>query len=211
MRRTICLISICVLCNFAVATGDAGPITILCLGDSLTEGFGVPEELAYPARLQARLQKLGYPNAHVINAGVSASTTADGVERLKRQLHANPDILILELGVNDGFRGIPIPEIRTNLTTMLTMAKAHHLTVLLAGMQLPIDQQPRYGREFAALFRQIATEQKIVLVPFLLDGVAGRPDLNLPDGRHPNARGYERVADTMFRALVPLLRARTDH
>jgi acyl-CoA thioesterase-1 len=192
-------------CCLALGAADgAGPV-ILCLGDSLTEGYGVAPEQAFPSLLEQRLRKTGHPGARVINAGISGSTSASAVARLRWQLRAEPDVLLLALGANDGLRGLDLAATRRNLAEAIALAKGAGVRVVLAGMKLPANYGPTYTREFEALFPELARQQAIALVPFLLEGVAARPELNLSDGIHPNARGYERVADNVLAVLLPLL------
>jgi len=194
-------LALCVLVPFAARAETR----ILCLGDSLTEGYGVEAEVAYPARLEQRLKELGHSDVRVINAGVSGATSASAVSRLKWQLRAKPDFLILALGANDGLRGIPVAEMRKNLDKALTLALDNGVRVLLAGMRLPPNYGPEYTRDFARTFTELAAERKVVLIPFLLEGVAARPELNQLDGIHPTARGYEIVTETVLTYLRPLL------
>lgn len=178
---------------------------ILCLGDSLTEGYGVEAEVAYPARLERRLKELGHSDVRVINAGVSGATSASAVSRLKWQLRVRPDFLILALGANDGLRGIPVAEMRKNLDEAIALALDNGVRVLLAGMKLPPNYGPEYTRDFERVFTELAAERKVVLIPFLLKGVAARSELNQVDGIHPTARGYEIVTETVLTYLRPLL------
>ena len=178
---------------------------ILCLGDSLTEGFGVEPEVAYPARLERRLKELGHSDVRVINAGVSGATSASAVSRLKWQLRVRPEILILALGANDGLRGVAVEEMRKNLDEAIALALNSGVRVLLAGMKLPPNYGPEYTRDFEHVFSELATERKVGLIPFLLEGVAARPEFNQADGLHPTARGYEIVTETVLTYLRPLL------
>jgi len=198
---------------FAVAGLAAGapadeataPVTVLCLGDSLTEGYGLAPDQAYPAVLEQRLHAEGYSRVRVINAGISGSTSASAVRRLEWQLRANPDVLILELGANDGLRGVPVDETRKNLAAAIALAQEKGTHVLLAGMQMPPNYGPDYTREFARIFAELGEEPGVTLIPFFLEGVAGVPRLNLPDGIHPNADGYRIVVDNLLPHLLPLL------
>jgi acyl-CoA thioesterase-1 len=189
--------------SLGAADGE-GPV-VLCLGDSLTEGFGVSPEQAFPSLVEQRMRRSGLPNARVINAGISGSTSASAASRLRWQLRAQPDVLVLALGANDGLRGLDLAATRRNLEAAIALAKEAGVRVVLAGMRLPPNYGPSYTREFEALFPELAAEQGAALIPFLLDGVAARPELNLADGIHPNARGYERVADNVLAVLLPLL------
>lgn len=179
---------------------------IVALGDSLTAGLGVALEEAYPALLQARLAREGL-HYRIINAGVSGDTTAGALRRLDWVLRARPAIVIVALGANDGLRGLPVGTMRDNLIAIITKLRASGARVLLAGMRLPPNYGAGYTREFAAAFDTVARQTSVPLLPFLLEGVAGRAALNLPDGIHPNAAGQRKVADTVWRALRPLLTA----
>jgi len=177
---------------------------IVALGDSLTAGLGVAADEAYPALLQARLAREGLAY-RVVNAGVSGDTTAGALRRLDWVLRARPAIVIVALGANDGLRGLPVAALRDNLVAIVTKLQASGARVLLAGMRLPPNYGAAYTRDFAAAYEAVARRTSAPLLPFLLDGVAGRAALNLPDGIHPNAAGQRLVADTVWRALRPLL------
>jgi len=181
-----------------------GQRTILFLGDSLTEGFGVEIEQSYPALVEQRLRGEGR-EVRVINAGISGSTSASAVSRLEWQLRAPPDVVVLALGANDGLRGVAVAETRANLDRAIGLALEHGVQVLLAGMKLPPNYGADYTREFEAIFPALAEKWKVALIPFLLEGVAARPELNLPDGIHPNPEGYRIVTETVLAHLVPLL------
>lgn len=186
------------------AAAEAGPV-ILCLGDSLTEGYGVDSEQAFPSVLERRLHESGHAGARVINAGISGSTSASAVSRLRWQLRARPDVLVLELGANDGLRGVDLADTRRNLDQAIALAKSAGVKVVLAGMQLPPNYGPAYARAFQTLFPELARARGVALIPFLLEGVAARPELNLADGIHPNAQGHRRVAENVLAVLLPLL------
>lgn len=177
---------------------------VLCLGDSLTEGYGVEDEHSYPSVLERRLQDQGR-DVRVINAGINGSTSASAVSRLRWQLKAKPDVLILALGANDGLRGLDLEETEKNLSEAIRLAKSRGVEVVLAGMQIPPNYGPVYTRRFRELFPALAKQHDIPRIPFLLDGVAAEPGLNLPDGVHPNAKGYERVVENVLPVLEPLL------
>lgn len=199
------------LASETTAAVDAarGNPRIVCLGDSLTEGYGLAPELAWPELVKTALRKDGWPQAEVVNAGVSGSTSASAVGRLKWQLREKPDVVVLALGANDGLRGIAPEETRRNLAAAIDLAQASGITVLLAGMKMPPNYGADYTAAFEATFASLAAEKKVALLPFLLDGVAANADLNLPDGIHPNADGYEVVARTVLTHLRPLLAAAT--
>ena len=195
----------------ATAPGDtgkqaaAGRPRIVCLGDSLTEGYSLAPEQAWPDLLQGALRRKGWPGAVVVNAGVSGSTSASALSRLKWQLRSPPDVLILALGANDGLRGIAAEETKKNLAAAIDLAEESGIVVLLAGMKMPPNYGPEYTKQFEGTFSALAAEKKVALIPFLLEGVAGDPALNLADGIHPNAKGYEVIAQTVERHLEPLL------
>jgi acyl-CoA thioesterase-1 len=180
---------------------------VVCLGDSLTEGFNLPPENAYPALVEQRLRGAGWPNIQVVNAGISGATSASAVSRLKWQLRVKPHVLVLALGANDGLRGVDLDSTRANLSSAIDLALENEIVVLLAGMKLPPNYGPDYTKQFEGIFTELAREKGVALIPFLLDGVAADPALNLPDGIHPNAQGYEVVARTVVDGLTPLLHA----
>jgi acyl-CoA thioesterase I len=178
---------------------------ILILGDSLTEGLGVEKEKAFPDLLEKLLHDSGYPNIQVINAGISGSTTASGLSRLKWHLKSKPELVVVALGANDGLRGFKIQETRKNLLEILALARKNGLKILLAGMLLPPNYGPEYRKQFEKLFQDISKSEKVPLLPFILEGVGGDPELNLPDGIHPNEKGHARVAQTVLKYIKPLL------
>jgi acyl-CoA thioesterase-1 len=141
----------------------------------------------------------------VVNAGVSGSTSASAASRLRWQLRSRPDFVVIALGGNDGLRGVDVATTKTNLSTAIDLAQQSGARVLLAGMKLPPNYGPEYTAAFEALFPALAVKHRVALLPFLLEGVAANPELNLPDGIHPNARGTEIVARNVFAALQPLL------
>jgi acyl-CoA thioesterase-1 len=177
---------------------------ILCLGDSLTAGYGVTAGEDYPALLQQRLRQQGFSH-QVINAGLSGDTTAGGLRRLEWLLRETPTIAIVALGANDGLRGLSTQEMKHNLSEIIIRLKQAGVRPLLAGMRVPPNYGRRYSEAFAAVFTELAAEHQLPLLPFLLEGVAGDPDLNQIDGIHPNAEGYRRVLETVWNALQPLL------
>lgn len=180
--------------------------TLVCLGDSLTAGYGLTPDQAFPARLEARARAAGLP-WRVVNAGISGDTTAGGLRRLDWALRGQVDLLFICLGANDGLRGIPPAETEKNLRALIQRAKARGIPVVLAGMKLPDNYGRAHQQAFEALFPRLARTEGIPLLPFLLEGVAMDPRLNQADGIHPNAAGTSRVADTVWKALEPRLRA----
>jgi acyl-CoA thioesterase-1 len=169
-------------------------ITIVAMGDSLTEGLGVPEDHAYPAVLERNLQKAGHP-VKVINAGISGETSAGALSRTEWILRLNPDILILETGANDGFRGVEPEAIKKNIAAIIRILQKRDVVVVLAGMQMVKNLGEDYTRAFADVYPTLAVDFDVVFIPFILEGVAGDPALNREDGIHPNADGYRKVAD----------------
>jgi acyl-CoA thioesterase-1 len=177
---------------------------LVAFGDSLTAGLGVTPDETYPARLQEKLQLAGY-RYRVINAGVSGDTTAGGLRRVDWALKSKPEIVILELGANDGLRGLDLKETRANLSQIIQKLLASGSQVILAGMKLP----PNYGRDythaFQTLYRDLATEYGLPLIPFFLDGVAAKTGLNQVDGIHPTGQGYALLVENLWPILVPHL------
>lgn len=214
--RTVCVVfGLMVLTAGTTATiakpsatlESAAPITVLFLGDSLTEGLNLPRGQAFPEVIGRLLETKGRPGVKIINGGISGSTSASGPGRLKWHLKS-PDkakILVLELGANDGLRGLDPQQLEKNLSTTIALAKDHQMAVLLCGMRLPPNYGQAYADQFASVFPRVAAASKASLIPFLLDGVAGNPALNLADGLHPNAEGYKIVAATVLKYLEPLL------
>ncbi|MCZ4305779.1 arylesterase [Zoogloeaceae bacterium G21618-S1] len=190
-----------------MSTTLAQAATVLVLGDSLSAGFGLRAEQAWPAHLQRKLDAL--PGKHtVINASVSGETTAGGRARLPQAIEAHsPDVVIIELGANDGLRGLPVKLMRDNLLAMVDAAEAAGAKVVLVGMRLPPNYGPVYTRLFQNTFADVAKMRELAFVPFLLDGFAEERALFQPDGMHPTADAQPRIVETMWPALKPLLPA----
>ena len=180
--------------------------TILVLGDSLSAAHGIRPEQGWVALLTQRLQAQGY-GYEVVNASVSGETSSGGLQRLPRalQLH-RPGMVILELGANDGLRGLPLAATRDNLTRMVQLSQAAGARILLVGTRIPPNYGPRYANEFAGIFPQVAHQYHLPVVPFLLEKVALDPALMQDDGLHPNARGQPLLLDTLWQGLEPLLK-----
>ena len=178
---------------------------IVALGDSITSGLGVAADEAYPARLEILLRRDGYAY-RVVNAGVSGDTTAGGLRRVDWVLRAQPEIVILALGANDGLRGQSPKTTRANLEAIVARLTAAGARVLLAGMRMPPNYGEAFTRQFEAVFPAVARRANVALVPFLLDGVAADPTLNQADGLHPNAAGHRVIADRLWPRLRPLLK-----
>jgi acyl-CoA thioesterase-1 len=176
------------------------------LGDSLTAGLGLPPEQAYPALLHQRLKESGY-DLEMINAGVSGDTSSDGLQRVSWALEGDVRLLVLALGANDGLRGLPVTQMKQNLETIVLRARQRGVPVLLVGMEAPPNFGPDYTSAFRRVFVDIASEQKVDFVPFLLEGVAGVGSLNQSDGIHPNRQGAVRVADHLWPSIEKMVKA----
>ncbi len=190
--------------NLAFANPAATPKRLLVLGDSLTEGYGVAKASAFPALLEKKIQATG-KNWIVINAGISGSTTAGGLARLKWQLNNKPDLMILALGANDGLRGLDVKATEKNLAETIELAQQEKVQVVLAGMMLPPNYGEDYRKQFQKIYDRLADKYKVKKIPFLLQGVAGDPKLNLADGIHPNEKGHQMIADMVFESIKGLL------
>jgi acyl-CoA thioesterase-1 len=180
---------------------------VLFLGTSLTAGYGVGVEHAFPALVQHKLDSAGYP-FRVVNAGLSGETSAGGLRRLEWSLQQPIDVLVLELGANDGLRGLPVRQLRANLDSIIAVTRRRYpdAAVIIAGMQAPPNLGAAYTTSFRATYRDLADKYDARLVPFLLEGVAAMPELNQEDGIHPNHAGHEVIAETIWQSLQPVLR-----
>jgi acyl-CoA thioesterase-1 len=193
---------------FFVQTVHAGPTkTILVLGDSLSQGFGLAQNEAYPMLLAKKLRAAGL-KFQITNASAAGGTTEGGLERLPPHLKRKIDIFVLELGINDAFRGVPVVQIQKNLQQIIEKVKVKNpgVRVVIAGMQLPNYSADDYVFAFGKMFTDLAAKNDAVLVPYLLDHVAGDPSLNLPDGIHPNAEGQRILAENVWHVLEPVAR-----
>lgn len=179
--------------------------TLVFLGDSLTAGYGVELAEAYPALIQAKLKAQGM-DWKVVNAGVSGDTTAGGLRRMDWVFRQKVDVLFVCLGANDGMRGVPVAESERNLGSILERAQQKGARVVLAGVQLPENYGADYRTRFAAIFPRLAGGKKVVYLPFLLEGVAMKPELNQADRIHPNAAGHRIIAEHVWKVLAPVLR-----
>jgi len=187
---------------------NANAPRIVFLGDSLTAGYGLDKDESVPSLIQRRLQDAGYPY-EVVNAGVSGDTSAGGLSRLDWSLAGDVRILVIELGANDGLRGLPVTEMKRNLTEIITRAQAKGIKVILTGMEAPPNFGAAYTSDFRDVYRQLSRTHDVTFVPFYLEGVAGIASLNIADGIHPNAEGSRIVEKTIWSALEPLLVKRT--
>ena len=204
--RRWCLALVLALGATAFAQTGTQPV-LLVLGDSLSQGFGLAPSEAYPTLLAKKLRAAGL-NFQVTNASAAGGTTEGGLERLPAHLKRKIDIFIVELGINDAFRGVPVDQIQKNLQQIIDKAKARNrnVNVVIAGMQLPNYAADDYVSAFAKMFADLATRNGAVLVPYLLQSVAGNPSLNLSDGIHPNAAGQRVLAETVWQVLEPVAR-----
>lgn len=179
--------------------------TIVFVGDSLTEGYGVTKETAYPNLLPALFKERMEKEVTIVNGSVSGSTTASASSRFKWFLRSKPDILVLALGANDGLRGLSLPESQKNLEEVILLAKAEKMKIVLAGMLMPPNYGDDYRQQFESLFKELVKKHDLVFIPFLLEGVAGVKELNQADGIHPNEKGHKILAETVYKILGPLL------
>ncbi len=188
------------------ATKSEPARTIVVLGDSLAAGYGLDPSESFPALLQKKVDAAGMKFT-VVNAGVSGDTTSGGLRRIDWLLKRRVDVLVLELGGNDGLRGIPVGVTKTNLQAIIdrTKQKYPRVQIVIAGMQMPPNMGADYTASFAKLFPELAKANNTALVPFLLEGVGGKPELNLPDLIHPTAEGQKIVASNVWNVLKPAL------
>lgn len=189
---------------FLLTTNLALAKTVLMLGDSLTEGYRLAKEEAYPHLVEEELKKK-HPDIKVINGGVSGATTASAMKRLDWYLKAKPDIMVLALGANDGLRGLKVSQAEKNLTQVIEKARSKNIEVILAGMEIPSNYGEKYRQEFRALYPKLAKKYDLTLIPFLLKDVATVKELNLTDGIHPNPEGHKIMAKTVIKYLEPKL------
>jgi len=185
---------------------STNPKTIVVVGDSIAAGYGVEPSEAYPALLQDKIRAASW-NFTVVNAGVSGDTSADGLNRINWLLKRKIDVLLLELGGNDGLRGVPAATTETNLQTIIDRVKQKYpgAKIVIAGMQMPPNLGEQYRTAFKNIFPALAARNRAALVPFLLEGVGGKPELNQPDHIHPTAAGHRIVAENVWKVLGPVL------
>lgn len=183
---------------------------IMFFGNSITAGYGVSTEEAFPARIQVIIDSLDYPYK-VVNAGLSGETTAGGLNRIDWVLRTIPDVFVLELGGNDGLRGLKLSETKKNLSAIIKKVEAVNpdVSIILAGMEVPPNLGQDYTQEFRNLYKELAQSHNVVFIPFILEGVGGEEDLNQSDGIHPNIEGHQVVAQTVWGYLSPLLTKNT--
>lgn len=205
-KTILVLLASCFLMVLRGVSEDAVVKNVVVLGDSIAAGYGVDADESFPRQLQKKIEekKLSY---RIVNAGVSGDTTASGVRRMPWLLKQKMDVLLIELGGNDGLRGISPSETRSNLEKIIDLARAKYpqVEILLAGMQMPQNMGADYTGKFREIFPEVARVKKTRLVPFLLEGVGGRAELNQPDRIHPNPKGHKIVAENVWLFLEPLL------
>lgn len=184
------------------------PRVVLFLGDSITAGYGLDISQAYPALIQQKIDAKSWP-FKVVNAGQSGDTTAGGLNRIDWLLRNRIDVLFLELGANDGLRGLPADTIQKNLQAIIDRVKTKYpdAQIVIAGMKMPPNMGQSYSKQFESVFVSVAKKNNALLIPFILEGVGGVRDLNLPDGMHPTVRGQQIVAANVWKALEPVLRS----
>jgi acyl-CoA thioesterase-1 len=192
----------------ALIAASPAPKVILFLGDSITAGYGLETSQAFPALIEDKIEAKRW-NFKVVNAGQSGDTSAGGLNRMDWLLRSRIDVLVLELGGNDGLRGLPAETTRKNLQAIIDQTKAKYpeAKIILAGMKVPPNMGRDYSRQFDAIFPDLARKNKAALIPFVLEGVGGVRQLNLPDGIHPTTKGHEIVAANTWKVLEPVLRA----
>ena len=198
------LLALCLA--FVAGLGAAEPRTLVFFGDSLTAGYGLDPDDAFPAVIQRKIDAAGLA-WRVVNAGLSGETTAGGLRRLDWILRQHVDLFVLELGGNDGLRGIALDSSRANLQAIIDRIRTRYpaVVIVLAGMRLPTNMGPEYIHQFERMFPDLAEKNHLALIPFLLEGVGGIPTLNQADGIHPTVEGDAKVAETVWKVLLPLL------
>jgi acyl-CoA thioesterase-1 len=209
LKACIWLAGICLFAFHSIESSAAQPFRILCLGDSLTEGYGLKPEQAWPVLLETELKKKN-PHVKVINGGISGSTSASGMGRLKWHLKTHQkepfNLMILALGANDALRGFDPESMKKNLSDVIDLAHKSDIPVLLAGMRAPPNLGKTYLSKYENVFIDLSKRKLAGFVPFILEGVAGVPSFNLPDGIHPNVKGHQIIKDSMFKVVNPLIK-----
>jgi acyl-CoA thioesterase-1 len=205
LQAALLLPVFCIATLFAAAPPEAGMPVIVCYGDSITAGRGLDYEQAYPEIIQKRLDAEGY-RYKVVNRGTSGATTKDALAGLPYILKLRPAVVIVEFGGNDGLRGTPIADTRSNLDQMLTNLENAHVKIVFAGITLPPDYGPDYIHAFQQMFRELAARHRVAFVPMLYKNLEHVPGAIQDDGIHPTAKGSAIIADTLLAALKPLLR-----
>ncbi len=203
------LLSISFCLTASVSLGDktqssrqsSPPKTLVVLGDSLSEGYGVSKDSAYPAVLEKKLREASIGNWQVINAGVSGSTTASALSRMKWHIKSKPEAILLVLGANDGLRGLKIDETENNLSAAISYAQSQKVKVILGGLYMPPNYGKKYTENFKKMYISLSKKYNLIFIPFVLEHVAGNPKFNLADGIHPNEEGHKIIAENIFLVL----------
>jgi acyl-CoA thioesterase-1 len=190
---------------FFLSTPGFAQKKLIVLGDSLSEGYGVAKDLAYPALLEKKINAELKKNYQVVNAGVSGSTTASAISRLKWLIKQKPDLIFLVLGANDGLRGLKLEDSEKNLAQAIEFGQKEKIKMILGGLYMPPNYGKDYTEKFKKMYIHLAAKYKVTFVPFVLEKVAGDPRYNLADGIHPNEEGHKIIADTIFLAIHDLL------
>ena len=178
-----------------------GQKKLIVVGDSLTEGYGVAKEAAFPFLLEKKITTELKKNYQVVNSGISGATTASAVSRIKWVSKQKPDVILLALGANDGLRGLKLEDSERNLSAAVEYSRSQNVKIILGGLYMPPNYGADYTKKFAQMYQNIGKKYKVPLIPFILDKVAGDPKYNLADGIHPNEAGHKIIADTIFQAI----------
>lgn len=195
-----------ILLLFSGQQALAKEVTVVFVGDSLTAGYGVEKHHAFPFLIGEKFKQAKTFSVKVINGGVSGSTTANGQARMKWFFKAKPDVIVIALGANDGLRGVKIEDSFKNLEQAIQMAKQKNIQVLIMGMQMPPNYGQEYRKSFKEMFPKLAKQNKVPLVPFMLEGVAGEKELNVADGIHPNEKGHQKIANLIYPYVLDLVK-----
>ena len=191
--------------SLSLAQANKASYSIVVLGDSITEGYGLDKSKAYPQILTDLFHKDKVTAVQFLNAGISGSTSSTALQRLKWFLKSKPDMLILAMGANDGLRGIPTKTLEKNLNDTIELAKTNKLQVVLVGMMMPPNYGEDYRKNFQKVYKDLAKKHSVEFIPFLLNGVAGDKSLNQEDGIHPNEKGQQKIADNLYKDLKPII------
>jgi acyl-CoA thioesterase-1 len=207
-RKIVEVLAFGCLTVLGLAAAAPAPKIVLFLGNSITAGYGLEPSQAFPARIQKKIDAKGW-NFKVVNAGQSGDTSAGGLSRLDWLLKSRVDVLVLELGANDGLRGVPAEVTKKSLQTIIDRTKEKYpkAKIVIAGMKVPPNLGRDYGRRFESIFPDLAKRNNVSLIPFILEGIGGVRELNLPDGIHPTAKGHEIVAANVWKVLEAVLRS----
>lgn len=207
-RKIMELLAFGCLAVLGLAAAAPAPKIVLFLGNSITAGYGLDPSQAFPARIQEKIDAKGW-NFKVVNAGQSGDTSAGGLSRLDWLLRNRFDVLVIELGANDGLRGVPSEVTKKSLQTIIDRTKEKYpkAKIVIAGMKVPPNLGRDYGRRFESIFPDLAKRNNASLIPFILEGIGGVRELNLPDGIHPTAKGHEIAAINVWKVLEPVLRS----